>query len=378
MIRILDRYMIRELLPPFLMGVSGFIVILIGDILYVLAEYLARGQVGLDNLLRLLFYKIPHILVLTFPVSMLFASLLGIGRLAKDSEITAMRMAGLSLTRIFAPTLVFAAAVTAGSFAVNEYLAPWANQRADLLIRQTVFREVFPNVRQNVFFRGPQDRYFYVRQVDYTNRVLLGVMVYELGGEYPRLITARQATFGDGFWHLEDGVIRSFDADGFTNYEAGFQRFEIRVDPQEQGFFLQQRGPDQMSAAELRVHMAQLQKAGVDTQPMAVDFYFKFAAPLAALVFAFLAAPLALQFARGGRFTGVAAAIVLIFVYYVIMATSRAWGRAGALDPFLAAWMANLVFLAGGVVLYVFTEGFAIGRRARRAAPADTHPARVV
>ncbi|MDR5682897.1 MAG: LptF/LptG family permease [Armatimonadota bacterium] len=377
MIRLLDRYMVRELVPPFLMGVSGFIVILIGDILYVLADYLARGQVGLGNLLRLLFYKMPHILVLTFPVSMLFASLLGVGRLAKDSEITALRMAGLSLTRIFAPILVFAFGVTMMSFGVNEYLTPWANQQADRLIRETVFREVFPNIKQNVFFRGPNDRYFYIREVDYTNRVLLGVMVYELGGDFPRLITARRATYGDGFWHLEDGVVRSFDADGYTNYEAGFRRFDIRVDPDEQGFFLQQKTPDQMSAAELQTHMAQLRHSGVDTQPIAVDYYFKFAAPMAALIFAFFAAPLALQATRGGRFTGVAAAIVLIFVYYVIMSTSRAWGRAGALHPFLAAWMANLVFLAAGVLLCLRAEGILTLRRPRGVGARRTQPAAV-
>ncbi|MDR7598540.1 MAG: LptF/LptG family permease [Armatimonadota bacterium] len=95
MVRTLDRYVISELVPPFLMGVSVFLVLLVGDILYVLAEYLARGQVPLGALLRLLFYKLPHMLVLTFPVSTLFGTLLGVGRLARDNEITALRMAGL-------------------------------------------------------------------------------------------------------------------------------------------------------------------------------------------------------------------------------------------------------------------------------------------
>jgi LPS export ABC transporter permease LptG len=377
MITTVDRYMVRELIPPFLMGVGGFVVILIGDILYVLADYLARGQVGLGALLRLLLYKMPHILVITFPVSMLFASLLGLGRLSKDSEITALRMAGFSLTRIFFPTLVFALGVAAASFLVNEYVTPWANRKANHLIRQSVFREAFPEVRQNVFFRGPRDRYFYVRRVDYANRTLEGVMIYELGGEYPRLITANRATFGGGFWYLEGGVVRHLDADGFTTYEAGFRRFDIRVEADEQGFLLQQQTPDQMSAQELQDHMRQLRARGVDTQSVAVDYYFKFAAPSAALIFALLAAPLALQPSRGGRYMGVAIAIILIFVYYVIMSTSRAWGRAGALSPFLAAWMANLVFLAAGVILYLRAEGFISTGRLRVAGSRGARPAEV-
>ncbi|MES4787726.1 MAG: hypothetical protein C4294_20105, partial [Nitrospiraceae bacterium] len=67
--------------------------------------------------------------------------------------------------------------------------------------------------------------------------------------------------------------------------------------------------------------------------------------------------PLALQAARGGQYTGVGVAILLVFLYYVVMSTARAWGRAGALHPFLAAWMANLVFFAGGIVGYLKAEG---------------------
>ena len=378
MIRTLDRYLVRELLPPFLMGVGGFVVILVGDILYVLAEYLARGQVAVGDLVRLLFFKMPHILVITFPVSMLFASLLGLGRLAKDSELVAMRMAGLSLARVFAPTWAFALVVSGASYSVTEYVTPWANERADELIRRSIFREIFPNVKQNVFFRGPGDRYFYVRHVDYTNRVLGGVMVYELGGEFPRLITAKRATFGEGYWDLEDGVVRSLDADGFTAYEAGFRHFRIRVEGDVQGFLIQQRTPDEMSAAELRAHLEQLRRSGVDPQPMAVDYYFKFAAPAAVLVFAILAAPLSLEAARGGRFTGVGAAILLVFVYYVIMSTSRAWGRAGALPPFLAAWAANLLFLAAGLLLYLRVEGLQSPIRWPGANRRATAPARAL
>ncbi|MDR7416100.1 MAG: LptF/LptG family permease [Armatimonadota bacterium] len=372
---LLDRYVARELLSPFLAGVFAFLVILIGDILYVLAEYLARGQVPLWALLRLFFYKLPHMLVITFPVATLLGTLLGIGRLTKDGEIIALRMAGLPLTRIFLPVMGFGLVVSVLSFGVNEYLTPLANRKADELVRRTIFREVFPNIKQDVFFRGPQNRYFYVRQVDYTNRTLQGVMVYELGGAFPRLITAQRATFGEGVWVLEQGVIRELDRNGFTSYEAGFQRFELRVDVDAEGFLLQQKTPDEMSASELRQHLQQLRQSGVDPQPLAVDYYFKFAAPLAALIFAFMAAPLGLVAARGGHYTGVGAAIALVFVYYAVMSTARAWAKAGTLHPFLGAWAANLAFLAGGALLYLYTEGLLRGRRAQAAPPISPQPA---
>ncbi len=373
--RLLDRYVGRELLSPFLVGASAFLVILVGDILYVLAEYLARGQVPLWALLRLFFYKLPHMLVITFPVSTLLATLLGVGRLAKDGEIVALRMAGLPLVRVFVPVVGFGLAVSALSFCVNEYLTPLANRKADELVRRTIFREVFPNVKQDVFFRGPQNRYFYVRQVDYTNRVLQGVMVYELGGSFPRLITAKRATMGEGVWLLEDGVVREVDDSGFTTYEAGFQRLVLRVEVDAQGLLLQQKTPNEMSAAELRQHMDQLRQTGADPQPLAVDYYFKFAAPVAALIFAFMSAPLGLVAARGGHYTGVGAAIALVFAYYAIMSTARAWAKAGALHPFLGAWAANLAFLLVGLLLHLYTEGVVAWRRTPLQPPTSPRPA---
>jgi lipopolysaccharide export system permease protein len=138
---------------------------------------------------------------------------------------------------------------------------------------------------------------------------------------------------------------------------------------------LQQKTPDEMSASELRHHLQQLRQSGVDPQPLAVDYYFKFAAPLAALIFAFMAAPLGLVAARGGHYTGVGAAIALVFVYYAVMSTARAWAKAGTMHPFLGAWAANLAVLAGGVLLYLYVEGLLRSRRAQAAPPISAQPA---
>lgn len=372
--RILDRYVVRELAGPFLMGVGGFVVLLVGDILYVLAEYLARGQVPLWALVRLLFLKMPHILVITFPVSTLFGTLLGVGRLAREHEVTALRMAGLPLTRIFLPVLAFAAVVSLVSYAVNEYVTPWANRQADRLVRYAIFPGRIPEVRENLFFRVPGERYVYVRQADPRSRTLYGVVVYELGGAFPRLLTAKRGIYGEGTWLLHEGVVRELDQNGFTVYETAFEQMTLQVPVDLGSTVLDLRTPDQMSAAELREHLDQLQRSGVDTRAAMVEYFFKFAAPAAVVVFAFLAAPLALQASRGGQYTGVGVAILLVFLYYVVMSTSRAWGRAGALHPFLAAWMANLLFCAGGIVGYLKAEGLLLPARelvTRRALPSQ-------
>ncbi|MDR7400964.1 MAG: LptF/LptG family permease [Armatimonadota bacterium] len=347
---IVDRYIILEILPPFLLGVGGFAVLLVGDILYTLAEFIVSGRLTLQALGRLLAYKLPAIMVITFPVSTLLGVLLGLGRLARDRELQAMRLAGMSLGRLFAPALVFALGMAAVTFLTNEYFAPWANHRANTLIRRAAFGEAFPQVREQVFFRAPGNRFFYVERVDDDRRLLQNVMVYEVTPPLPRLITAREGRWDDRYWRLRDGVLREFDSEGFTRYEARFDEMRILVNLPGGIFFAGQKTPDEMTAAELRQYLAAF---GREAPPrFAIELHRKFAIPAASVVFALVAAPLSLLATQGGRFTGVGISVVLLFLYYAVMSSARAVGAVGAVSPMLAAWLPNLLFGVGGLVIW--------------------------
>jgi LPS export ABC transporter permease LptG len=354
--RIVDRYILKELMPPFVLGLGGFLVILVGDILYTLAEYIVTGRVTVELVLRLLAYKIPAIMVITFPVSTLFGTLLGLGRLARDRELQAMRLMGTSLVRVFAPVVGFGLLISGVTFLTNEVVSPWANQRANTLIRRAVFGEAFPEVREQVFLRAPGNRFLYVNRVDERARLLRNVMIYESEGPLPRLITAQEATWSSRTWILRRGVARDLDADGYTAREAAFNTMQINVGLDAGSFLAIQRTPEEMTARELHAQ-TELLHAGLPPR-VAVEYYRKFAIPAASLIFALVAAPLSLAAARGGRFVGVGASVVLLFVYYVVMSISRALGTTGVLAPALAAWTPNLLFLAGGAILVIWAEGW--------------------
>lgn len=354
--RIADRYIIRELLPPFALGVGGFLVILIGDVLYTLAELIISGRVSPEATLRILFYKLPAIMVITFPISTLFGALLGLGRLVRDRELQAMRLIGMSLPRLFAPVLVFVLVVAGLTFLTNEFVTPWANHQANTLIRRTIFGEVFPKAREQVFMRAPGNRFLYVRQVDPGDQVLKGIMIYETDKPFPRLITAQEGIWSAQSWVLRHGVIREIAEDGYTSYEARFATMEINIGLDASAAGLSQKTPDEMTVRELR---AQTVRFGTALSPQAaIEYHRKFAIPAASLIFALVAAPLSLQAAHGGRFLGFGYVVVLLFSYYVFMSFGRALGTAGAITPFLAAWAPNLIFLVGGCLLVLSAEGW--------------------
>ncbi len=354
---IADRYVVGEIFAPFLLGVGAFLVILVGDILYTLAEFIAARRVAISVIALLLLYKLPAILVITFPVSTLVGTLLGLGRLARDREIQAMRLAGLSLVRIFMPVLAFGLVTTAATFAINEIVAPWANHRANAVLRKAAFGDAFPQIREQVFFRGPGNRVYYVGSVDDSNRELRNVMIYELEGSIPRLITAASARWAGEVWHLRRGVVRDLDQQGFSRYEAGFAEMDIVVSVEGGSFFSGQKTPEEMTAKELRQYVL-LFGQGPGSARFAVEYYRKFAVPFASAIFALLAAPLGARAAQGGRFVGVGVSIAVLFVYYVLMSIAKAMGTTGGLDPFLAAWMPNLCFGLAGLTLWAREEGW--------------------
>ncbi len=370
--RIADRYVVREILAPFLLGVGGFVVLLAGDVMYALAEYVATRRLTAGTLLRLLAYKLPAIMVITFPVSTLFGTLLGLARLARDRELQALRLGGMSLARIFTPVLLFGALTAGAAFLTNEFVAPWANREANTLIRRAAFGDALPPVRQQIFFRGPGNRFFYIEEAD-RQQLLHNVMIYELADPrnsaarnsaarnseaLPRLITARRARWEGGVLRLADGVIREFDAQGFTRYEARFAGLDIEVSADSQTVLDSPRTPDEMTAGELRRYLAIF--GGDRTAPRFVlELHRKFAVPLAAVIFALLAAPLGAQAAQGGRFLGVGISVLVLFLYYAVMSVGRALGATGGLPPAVAAWLPDLLFGVGGAWLWLRQDGWA-------------------
>ena len=359
---IADRYILQEIFAPFLLGVGAFLVILVGDILYTLAEFIASRQVAAATVVELLIYKLPAILVITFPVSTLVGIVLGLGRLAKDREIQAMRLAGFSLMRIFVPVFAFGLVTTVATFAINEIIAPWANRRANAVIRRAAFADAFPQIREQVFFRGPGNRVYYIGSADDAHRELRNVMIYELEGPVPRLITAGAARWEGEVWHLYGGVIRELDEQGFTHYEAGFAQMDLVVGVEGGSFFAGQKTPEEMTARELHQYVS-LFGRGPGNARFAVEYYRKFAVPFASAIFALLAAPLGARAAQGGRFVGVGVSIAVLFVYYVLMSISKAMGTIGGLDPFLAAWAPNLCYGLAGITLWAHEDGWLLQRR---------------
>ena len=352
--KILDRYIIKEVMSFVALAVAALTIMLIMQTLFELMDMLINKKVAWPYIVKLLAYRLPAFLVVTFPISLLASSELAIGRLSTDGEITAMRAGGISLRRIMIPFLVAAFAISVLAFIINDYIVPEANHISQNIIREIVLKKGPPDIRRNVFFRDAENRYFYINQLDEKNMIMQDIMVYEMTREkFPRMITAKSGKWVIDTWKLENGTIYNYDENGQITYEMSFETLDIIVKEDLQKFFQNQRTPQEMSSKELRQQIDILQQAGADTSNFEVDFYMKYSIPFSGLIFVLLGVPLGLRLKRGSKATGVILSIVLVLLYYVFLSTTRSMGRGGLLLPILAAWAPNIIFcILGGLIMF--------------------------
>jgi lipopolysaccharide export system permease protein len=358
--RLLDRYALREFTAPFFACVGGFTVMLLSGIIFDLTDLIITRKMPVETVLQLLVYKVPAVVVVTLPAGALFATLLSLGRFAKDSELTVMRGSGCSFSRLALPVVLAAVCISGVTFGLNEVLVPAANHRAQNLYRRAVLKDVLTHIDANVFLRGPEGRIVYVGEVNRAARRMRSIMIFEPTRPeeqtpFPVLITASTGTYDDSVWHLENGVRRTLDADGYVTQEAGFAALDIPMTSAEQ-LFGEQKTTDEMTRKELGAHIQLFRQSGLDVRSFVVDYHLKLALPLAAFIWVLVAAPLAVPSARAGRFYGVVVSIAVAFAYYVAVGLCRSLGGNGLLPPEAAAWLPNILFALLGLALLVRVE----------------------
>ncbi len=371
--RILDRYVVREFMGPFILSISAFIVIMLSGQLFMLVDFIVQKNVPVLAVVRMLLYSLPGIVVQVLPVAVLFAVLISLGRLARDSELSTIRAAGIPFTRIVLPLILMGAVIGVGGFWLGETVVPWASHKSETIVREIILKDVLPSVEQDIFFAAPGGRQFYVGQVNKDLGTMERIMVYETEyGSFPRIVSARRGRAGEGKWTLLDGVIHELDAAGHVTMSMSFDRLEIVMDSTMETFVSSQKTPREMTRKELKSHIDLFEKSGIRVEGLRVEYHLKLAEPMAALVFAVIGAPLAARSPRrAGGYFGVVAAAVLSFSYFVVQAVARSVGMKSMMQPVAAVWIPNAAFLLPGLVMllkvdrpYMFS-----GRRVAGAGP---------
>lgn len=342
-----------------MIGIAVITVIMLSNFLFQLTDLIIVKDIPVSLVLELLFYQLPEIIVQTFPIAVLFATMTGMGRLKRENEFTALRMGGISLYRLILPLVITGIIISGVTYLLNEEVVPWSNHRAKNIIRRTILKEAMPSVRENVFFEGPQGRLFYVDNYNEDSSVLKNIVIYNFPqqGKFPEIITAARGEIEENKWYLKEGIIHKYDESGHLTLETQFKNMEIELAGDTDRFFGEQRTPSEMSREELKRQIDLFKNSGISVHSLLVDYHLKIAMPLAALIFILIGTPLSLT-GPDNRGLNIVLTIIIIFLYYLIQSVSRSFGRNGFLPPLLAAWAPNLIFVVIGLILLIWRESW--------------------
>lgn len=356
--KILDRYILQELLGPFLFGVVAFSSIFVGaDVLFKLARFYTQNGVSLGIVSKLFFLSLPKIVVLTFPMSMLLASLLAFGRLSGNSEIVAMKAGGVNFYRLVTPVLILAFLVSCATFILNESIVPAANHLYEVTVKEAVEKEKLPQNQQNVIIRSMEEnrlkRLFYAHEYDGEKKELKKVSMQEFNGEskVEKIVTAERAVWEGNSWFFYQGIMYYLKPDGKVNYTLAFNRERLNLSTEPKDVLGQQKEAEEMNIWELKQQIDLLESQQADVNALLVNYHRRFAVPLASFIFTLIGAPLGLKPQRSGSSIGLGLSIIIIFIYYIILTVSGALGEGGALPPLLSAWLPNILIAISGIYL---------------------------
>ncbi|HPI75126.1 MAG TPA: LptF/LptG family permease [bacterium] len=348
-----DRYLMSEFFTFFTFGVSLIILFLmVNTVLFEMMDFVIEKQVPFKIFIRILFYQLPAFAVLAFPMATLFATLLGMSRMSKDSEIDVMRTSGISVFRLMAPLLLMGALVSGAGFLMLQKLVPWSNNHSISLWREFLVSDVSGKPMENVFFKGKGNKHFIINKIDPAAGTLEGVTVYETGdGPHPRAITAPVGKWTKKDMKLFDGSIHNYDSAGHLEYQIDFEELSLNIEREMDEIFGEQRSPQEMSITELKDKIALYKESGIDTRQFETDLHFKTAVPAASFILVLVGAPLSIRAGRSGMMAGVAVTAALVLLYWVGTIVSTMLGKKGVLPPVVAAWSLNFIFLAVGIIL---------------------------
>lgn len=366
---LLFRYVVREMTGPFLFGLAAFTILFFSvETLMGVARMVVESKAGMNVILEYLANRLPQVIVFTCPMAVLLAGLLAFGRLSGESELTAMKAAGISFLRIAFPGLVFCACISLTCLWVNDNVVPKSMKRAFDILIETQKKDPFQKALLTAprVLKNGQEQMLYAHKINLDDREMKGVFIdYFFENQRRRELYAEEAHWNGKIWLLKHLRVVEYDRYQDPTQEVVSQNTWTPMSPDESPpspELLSRREfrPEEMSRAELSDKLANSppiesgDEEGLRKRNRyLVMFYQKVALPWTSLIFGAFAIPLGVRPHRASTSMGVGMSVLFILIYYVLMTVGMIFGETGAIDAQLAAWLPNCTFGALGLVLLV-------------------------
>ena len=352
-IRILDIYILKEVFKTFIFGICAFSAVFIGSgTLFRIAQYVTEYGASLASVAKIFVLSLPGVVIWTFPMSMLLSSLLTIGRLSGNSEITAMKSCGISFYRIAMPAIALGAVVSVFAIGFNEYVVPWSNEAYSNVLNYEIKGNLAPQSKEHIIIKeireGTIQRLIYARQYEADTNTMYGISMQAFEeGNLSHVENAEYAKWQNNQWTMYSGIIYDVSK-GETHHTMHFNSQVLPINQSPNEIIRSQKKPEEMSMKELKAQIEIMRAQYVNTSKLEAELYQRVTIPMASLIFTLVAIPLGMQPNRNNSSRGFVISIIIIFIYYSLMTMAGAIAQSGTVDPMLAVWLPNIIGLLAG------------------------------
>jgi lipopolysaccharide export system permease protein len=353
-VRILDRYVVREFLKTYLIIFFSFaVVFIVIDVIDNLPRLIRSGATfQLATVYYLL--RLPYLIVLTSPVTVLLTGLFMMNALSKYNESVAIRAAGVSIKRAMLPLFAIGLLISLAVLVFGEYVLPYAESQRSYIYNVRIKGEQPDDnlLKARVHYQGKKNDFYYFGFFDgYQNtlRVIDLTRMDSTRTEVKEHVTAAGARWDKDKWIIQDCEIRRFDKDRQTYYKHYPSTTLPLLDVQPQDFVRITKKTLSLTFFELRDYIKRLRKMGEKTNREVVDLHMKLAFPLTNLIVIFFFIPIATSNIRSkGRGLIFLLGLAVCFIYLIVVRVVQSLGYNGVIPPVWAAWSPNLAFTVLG------------------------------
>jgi lipopolysaccharide export system permease protein len=359
---IINRYIVRELLPPFGINLFFFTFIFLITKILEITNLVVNFQVSLLSFLLLLLYSMPFFLAFITPMSVMMAVLLTFLRMSGDNELVALRACGMNPKRFFIPVFVFCFLGWSLTTLITMVGLPWGNRSYYGLTMDLAQSHADAVIKERTFIDSFQGLMLYVNKVNLRQRTLTDVFIEDQRNKgIANIIVAPSGRIYSEphkqiiRLRLLNGTINQVDLAKQSAHSIAFATYEMNLDLKEMlSNGVDKRKPiEEMGVSELKSFIQTARKGSKTYYKALMKFHEKFALPFACFTLGLAAMPLGMRARRGKRSMGTVLGIILFLAYYILLSVGWSFGESGTLPPLVGMWTPNLVMGAVGIFLFV-------------------------
>ncbi|MGD8492818.1 MAG: LPS export ABC transporter permease LptF [Desulfobacterales bacterium] len=361
---LINKYIFREFIPPFVVNVLFFTFIFLMAELIQITNWIVNYDINLFTILRMIIYQTPYFLIFVIPLSIMITILLTFLRLSSENEIMAMKSGGVSIYGLLAPVGAFCLIGFVLTLFMTVYGQAWGRSALRALTLQVVSESIDIGLKERTFDDSFDGVTIYVNEINLRNKNLVDVFIEDnrQPDRVNTVIAPRGMIFSDpdnatAHLRLFNGSIHQTNLNEKTAHAIQFDTYEISLDTKRSVARKKEKPkrPKEMSFDDLRHFVQTVDRKNGRYYSMLLELHRRLALPFGCFALGIIAVPLGVQSRSAKRSFGLVLGLFFFLCYYLLMSMGKVYGETGAYPPQIGMWLPNIIIGGLGVHFLIRT-----------------------